>query len=119
MKRCVSEDDYKNHLMKTLTYELPVLCARLGISQAELAKRVGISRQTYNNIETGKKKINWLTFNALMAVFKSNEETKSMLEKIDRFEHEVLIALGSTLEEREKLNVLHCGMKKFGNNYKT
>jgi hypothetical protein len=98
MKQSVSEDDHKNHLMETLAYELPVLCARLGISQAELAKRVGISRQTYNNIETGKKRINWLTFNALMAVFKSNEGTKSMLEKLDGFESEVLIALGSTVE---------------------
>ena len=50
------------------------------------------------DIETGKKRINWLTFNALMAVFKSNEGTKSMLEKLDGFESEVLIALGSTVE---------------------
>ena len=80
MKQSVSEDDYRNRLMERLVYELPVLRARMGISQAELAKRVGISRQTYNNIETGKKKINWLTFNALIAVFRSNEGTSSMLE---------------------------------------
>ena len=103
MKQSVSEYDYRNHLMERLVYELPVLRARLGISQAELAKRVGISRQTYNNIETGKKKINWLTFNALIAVFKSNEGTSSMLEKIDGFESELLLALGSALEEGEKV----------------
>lgn len=90
MKQSVSEDDYRNHLMEKLVYELPVLRARLGISQAELAKRVGISRQTYNNIEIGKKRINWLTFNALVAVFKSNEGTNAMLEKIDGFENELL-----------------------------
>ena len=103
MKQSASEDDYRNHLMERLVYELPVLRARLGISQAELAKRVGISRQTYNNIETGKKKINWLTFNALIAVFKSNEGTSSMLEKIDGFESELLLALGSAIEEGEKV----------------
>ena len=103
MKQSVSEDDYRNHLMEMLVYELPVLRARLGISQAELAKRVGISRQTYNNIETGKKKLNWLTFNALIAVFNTNDETSSMLERIDGFESELLLALGSTLEEGEKI----------------
>lgn len=97
-----NEEDCRSHLMETLTYELPVLRARLGISQQELARRVGISRQTYNNIETGKKKINWLTFNALIAVFESNEETNAMLEKIDGFKNELLIALGSTLDGGEK-----------------
>lgn len=93
-----NEEDCRSHLMETLTYELPVLRARLGISQQELAEKVGISRQTYNNIETGKKKINWLTFNALIATFESNDETNAMLEKIDGFKNELLIVLGSTLD---------------------
>lgn len=93
-----NEEDCRSHLMETLTYELPVLRARLGISQQELAEKVGISRQTYNNIETGKKKINWLTFNALIAAFESNDETNAMLEKIDGFKNELLIVLGSTLD---------------------
>lgn len=97
-----NEEYCRSHLMETLTYELPVLRTRLGISQQELARRVGISRQTYNNIETGKKKINWLTFNALIAVFESNDETNAMLEKIDGFKNELLIALGSTLDEGGK-----------------
>lgn len=108
MKQKNCEDDYRIHLMGMLVHELPVLRARLGISQAELAKRTGISRQTYNNIETGKKRINWLTFNALIAVFKSNEETSSMLERIDGFEKELLIALGSTIKEKEKPNMPNC-----------
>ena len=93
-----NEEDCRSHLMETLTYELPVLRARLGISQQELAEKVGTSRQTYNNIETGKKKINWLTFNALIAAFESNDETNAMLEKIDGFKNELLIVLGSTLD---------------------
>ena len=93
-----NEEDCRSQLMETLTYELPVLRARLGISQQELAEKVGISRQTYNNIETGKKKINWLTFNALIAAFESNDETNAMLEKIDGFKNELLIVLGSTLD---------------------
>ena len=45
-----NEEDCRSHLMETLTYELPVLRTRLGLSQQELAEKVGISRQTYNSI---------------------------------------------------------------------
>ena len=38
----------KEELMSMLRNELPVLRARLGISQAKLAEMIGISRQTYN-----------------------------------------------------------------------
>lgn len=41
----------KEELMSMLRNELPVLRARLGISQAKLAEMIGISRQTYNVIE--------------------------------------------------------------------
>lgn len=92
-----NEEDCRSHLMETLTYELPVLRARLGISQQELARRVGISRQTYNSIENGNKRLNWLTFNALIAVFKSYEETERMLSKIDGFEEELLSVIKTSI----------------------
>ena len=55
--------DYYNEqdrLIALLTDELPVLRARLKISQDELSRRIGISRQTYSLIETKKQKISWL-----------------------------------------------------------
>ena len=45
----------RKQLIARLTYDLPVLRARLGVSQEELAEKIGMSRQTYNAIETGKK----------------------------------------------------------------
>lgn len=81
-------DETKRILIRKLTYELTVLRARLGASQADVAEKIGISRQTYNNIETGKREMNWTTFLALYAVFQNNMETKNMLESIDDFEEE-------------------------------
>jgi putative transcriptional regulator len=37
-----------------MTNELRVLRARHGLSQAELAEKLGVSRQTINAIETGR-----------------------------------------------------------------
>ncbi len=67
---------------------MPVLRARLGTSQADIADRIGISRQTYNSIETQKREMSWTTFIALYAVFQNNEETRRMLKSIDDFEEE-------------------------------
>ena len=46
----------KAEIMEKLRVELPVLRTRLGISQERAAEIIGISRQTYNAIETGKGK---------------------------------------------------------------
>lgn len=52
MKRNV--DTREQMLIDTLVKELPLLRARLNISQENLAKKTGISRQTLSSIETMK-----------------------------------------------------------------
>lgn len=84
-----NEDTIRKRLIKKLTYELPVLRARLGVSQADLAEKIGVSRQTYNSIETGKREMNWTTFVALIAIFQNNRETRNMLYRIDSFSEEL------------------------------
>ncbi len=88
MNSIEKEMDNRKDLISRLTYDLPVLRARLGISQAELAERIGISRQTYNSIETGKKEMTWTTFMALIAVFQNNPETRKMITGSDSLEKE-------------------------------
>ncbi len=83
----------KERLIKKLTYDLPVLRARLGISQEELAEKIGVSRQTYNAIETGKKDMSRLVFLSLVAVFQNNKETNLMLNRIDGFEEDLQYTL--------------------------
>ena len=60
-----------------------------GYQQYEVADGIGISRQTYNAIENGKKKLNWTVFLALFAVFSSDERTLKMLDSMEVFQEGV------------------------------
>ena len=82
MDHRTDEKERRQEIIKKLTYELPVLRARIGASQSEIANRLGISRQTYCSIENGKKEMNWLMCIALFAVLHSNIETREMLKNI-------------------------------------
>lgn len=89
MAKMNNQNEAREKLMKKLIHELPVLRARLGISQAELADKVGISRQTFNSIETGKREMTWTTFMALVAVFQNNEQTRQMLSYVNDWNEEL------------------------------
>ena len=60
-------EEIRQRLILRLRDELPVLRAKVRISQETLAKKIGISRQTYSSIETGKREATWTTFLALVA----------------------------------------------------
>lgn len=74
-------------LVELLTCELPVLRAKLGISQEDISKHVGISRQTYSLVESKKQKMTWVTFMALLSFFEHNQPTKELLTKIGFFKN--------------------------------
>ena len=84
----ISTDDItelKHNLMEQFRNELPVLRARARASQEVIAEKIGISRQTYSGIETGKREMTWTTFLALLAFFQNNEQTKPMIDQINGF----------------------------------
>ena len=70
-------------MIQLLRSELPVLRARAHISQEGIAEKIGVSRQTYSSIETGKREMSWTTFLALIAFFQNNESTKQMVNSIE------------------------------------
>lgn len=72
----------RDELIMTLTAELPVMRARLGMSQEAMASAIGVSRQTYSAIEIRTKKMSWTMFMALIAVLDMNEATSVMLDQI-------------------------------------
>lgn len=79
----------KNKLIEILTDELPVLRAKLGISQNDISNIVGISRQTYSAIETKKRKMSWNTFLSLILFYGYNEKTTNLVEAIGAFPPEL------------------------------
>lgn len=75
--------DIRNRMTELLRSEMPVLRAKARVSQGEIAEKIGISRQTYSSIETGKREMSWTTFLALIAYFQNNKSTRHMLDGID------------------------------------
>ena len=84
LNECKSQRDI---LLNIMTSELPVLRAKLGITQEEISRWIGISRQTYSLIESKKQKMTWVTFLALLAFFENNEGTKQLLTAIGFFKN--------------------------------
>lgn len=79
----------KEGLIDILTEELPVLRAKIGLSQKDLSEIIGISRQTYSSIETKKRKMSWNTYLSIILMFENNEKTRDLLEAIGAFPKEL------------------------------
>lgn len=85
----------KQKLIEAFRNELPVLRAKARVSQEIVAEKIGISRQTYSGIETGKRDISWTTFLALVAFFQNNELTKTMLDNMSDFNNKLSLIIGT------------------------
>ena len=75
----------KDRLIDALTEDLPVLRAKIGLSQEDLSEIIGVSRQTYSSIETKKRRMTWNVFLSLILVFDNNEKTSGLLNMIGAF----------------------------------
>lgn len=90
-------NDLRSELYDQLLNELPVLRARLGITQEMLALKVGCSRQTVNAIEKRKKEMTWQLFMAVIAVFNFDESTRKMLGDIPGFSEKLNMVLNEEI----------------------
>ena len=92
----------KDKLIEILTEELPALRAKVGLSQDELSNIIGISRQTYNAIETKKRKMSWNTFLSLILLYGYNEKTTGYLETVGAFPSSLKNVLNVDKRAKEK-----------------
>lgn len=80
------QDDY----IDKLTKNLPVLRAATNMTQAQLAEKIGVSRQTIVAIETGKRPLPWSLYLAMILVFQKYDESNVLLERLELFDSDVI-----------------------------
>ena len=78
----ISEDN-RTLLILHLTSELSILRAKARITQEKLANAIGISRQTYGQIENGKIQMSWTIYLSLLFFYSSRESTAKLLETLE------------------------------------
>lgn len=82
-------EEIKRELCGRMSAKLLVLRTMLRLSQADLAKMIGVSRQTVIAMETNKRPIAWNTFLALILVFSKNKSTDQLLKLYEIYTDEL------------------------------
>lgn len=72
-------NEEKNVLMSQMAQNLPILRAKLSLTQVDLAERIGVSRHTLMAIENKQRQMSWPTFLSLMLFFSKNSGTNQLL----------------------------------------
>lgn len=88
---------YKDICISLLQDNLAALRAKAGITQEQLAIAVGISRQTYHSIETGKRNMSWTIYLSLVFIFKELLQTCEMIDELKVYPLELFMAMNGEL----------------------
>lgn len=80
---------FKSEYIVKLTESLSMLRAKAGVTQEDVADRIGIARQTYSAIECGRKSMSWNTFMSLILFFKENAQTKEVVKLLNIYTREL------------------------------
>ena len=83
MKICIQEK-YVN----AMAHNLPILRVATNMTQAELAEKVGVSRQTIVALETKKRPIPWSLYLAFVCVFDQYDSSRKICESFELFDSE-------------------------------
>ena len=93
VKNGLLEQINKEELIEKFIYELPILRARINMTQDEVGELAGLSRQTYSALETRKRRMTWSNFMALLFVFYYNPATRDEIETAGVFPDELKTAM--------------------------
>lgn len=72
-------EEEKSIVLNNMTEHLLVLRTLLRLSQADLAKMIGVSRQTLVAVENKKRPLSWNTFLSLLLIFSKNPSSRQLL----------------------------------------
>lgn len=77
--------EQKEVMIKKLVVELPILRAKVGVSQEDIANTIGVSRQTYGAYEKGDRSIPWSVYLALLFYFDYIPSTHRLIRVLGLF----------------------------------
>ena len=83
------KEKFKTAYIDKLAENLSMLRAKAGVTQGEVADRIGIARQTYSALECGKNKMSWNIFMSLILFFKENTQTKEVIKILEIYTDEL------------------------------
>ena len=89
-KWVIPEEEKKKYI-KALAEELPSLRAKVGVPQDELARIIGVSRQTYGAIERRVREMSWSSYLSLILFFDSHNATHKLIRSLPAFPYEIFI----------------------------
>ena len=69
---------------------LPMLRAKLALSQEQLGKMIGMCRGAIVSIEKKKRSMTWPTYLALVLVFSKNDDTKKLMDVLEIYNEQLL-----------------------------
>lgn len=72
-------ENSKEILIEQLAEHLDILRKKAKLTQEETAKAIGISRQTYCQIENKNSVMSWNVYMSLLMLFSNKPETKDLL----------------------------------------
>ena len=81
----------QNEYIDIMIKNLPVLRAASTLTQAQLAEKLGVSRQTIVSIETRKRQMPWSLYLAMICIFEQYNETHELLAKLEMFSSEFIV----------------------------
>lgn len=84
----------KEEISSALVDNLPVLRAKLNLTQDDLSKQLGVTRQTIINIEARKTKTTWPMVLALLLIFITNPLTVGLLSGLGILNKQLMSLLG-------------------------
>lgn len=76
--------------INNMVQNLPVLRASKDITQAGLAEKIGVSRQTVVAIERGSRPLTWSLYLAIALIFTLDSKTENLMKTLDVFSRDFI-----------------------------
>ena len=79
-------EEIRKEYTDRMTEELPVLRKVLRMTQGQLAEKLGLSRSTVANIESGRQKMTWNVFLSIITIVRMNPQAGKLLKAMELYD---------------------------------